>query len=161
MDKFEKIIRWLSQWFDRVAQVALAIMMLVVVANILLRAVWQSLPGTYEIAGYLGAVAIGFALAFCAVKGRFVAITIVVERLPRRTQAIIGSIIDIMSVGLFMVAGWYCGKLATDLWHAGELSPTLKFPFFPLLYALAFCCLLLSLVLLVNVLKSLAQVVRK
>ena len=98
MGKFEKIIRWLSQWFDRVARGALVIMMLVVVSNVLLRAVWQSIPGTFEYVGYLGAVAIGFALAFCAVQGRHVAITVVVDRLPQRTQAIIGSIIGIMSV---------------------------------------------------------------
>ena len=161
MGNFEKIIQRLSQWFDRIAQAALALMMFVVVANILSRALVQSIPGTYEIAGYLGAVTIGFALAFCATKGRFVAVTIAVERLPQRAQAFISSIVDILSFGLFLVASWYCARLATDLWQAGELSPTLKFPFYPLIYATAVCCLLVSLVLLVNVFKSIAQVVRK
>ena len=161
MDKFERIVHWLSQLSDRVARWALVIMMLVVVANILLRAVWQSIPGTFEYVGYLGAVVIGFALAFCAVQGRHVAITVVVDRLPQRTQAVIGSITGIMSVGFFVLAAWQCGKLATDLWHAGELSPTMRFPFYPLIYGVGFGCLLLSLVLLVNLLKSLAQAVRK
>ena len=161
MGKFEKGIARLSQRFDQIAQVALAIMMMVVVANILLRAVWQSIPGTYEIAGYLGAIVIGFALAHCAVKGRFVAINILVERLPRRIQDIIGIIIGILSFGLFAVGAWYCGRLATDIWLAGEVSPTMRFPFFPLVYALAFCCLLLSLVLLMNVIKLFIQVTKR
>jgi len=140
--------------------VGLAVMMLVVVVNVLMRAVWQSMPGSFEIAGYLGAVVIGFALAHCAVKGRFVAITILVDRFQKRTRLIIGIITGIMSVGLFGLAAWHLGMLATDLWHAGELSPTLRFPHYPLIYAVAFGCLLLSLVLLVNVLKLLVQVVK-
>jgi TRAP-type C4-dicarboxylate transport system permease small subunit len=161
MGKFERIIHLLSEWCDRVSRVALILMTFIVVLNILSRIVWQSLPGTYEIAGYLGAVVLGFALAWCGVKDRYVYIPIVVERLPKRTQAIIDSIIYLMSFGLFMLAALYCGKLATDLWQAGELSPTLRFPYYPLVYGISLGCLLLSLVLLVNVLKSLAQVVKK
>ncbi len=160
MDTFEKGIRLISQWFDRIAQVFLALMMLVVVVNVILRAVWQSMPGSFEIAGYLGAIVVGFALAHCGVKGRFVAITIIIDRLPKRSQAIIGIITGILSICLFFVAAWYCGKLATDIWHAGELSPTLRFSYFPLVYAVGFGCLLLSLSLLVRTLKLLIQVAK-
>lgn len=161
MDRFNAVISRLSQWFDRVAQIALAMMMLVVVANILSRSVWQSFTGTYEIAGYLGAIVIGFALANCAAKDRFIAITIVFERFPNRIQDIINIIVSIMGLGLFIIASVYSAKMATDIYQAGELSPTMRIPFYPLIYVLAFCFLVLGLVLLMNIVKLIVKVVRK
>jgi TRAP-type C4-dicarboxylate transport system permease small subunit len=161
MEKFEKSIRWLSQWFDKIAQIGLVLMMLVVVVNVLSRALWQSLPGTFEIAGYLGVIVVGFGLAYCGVRDGFVAITVVTERFSRRTQAIISIIVGILNVCLFLVGAWYLMKWATDMVHAGEVSPSLRFSFYPLVYICGLCCLLLSLVYLVKVLKVFVEVLKK
>ena len=154
MGKFEAIIRSLSKWCDYIARVALVLMALIVVLNILSRIVWQSLPGTYEIAGYLGAVMLGFAMAHTGALDRYVDIALVVERFSKRTQAIIGGIIGILCFGLFMLAAVYSINLTIDLWQAKELSPTLRFPYFPLVGVVGFGCFLLSLALLVKALNS-------
>lgn len=161
MSGFERGISWVSEWFDRVARAALALMMGLVVGNILLRAVWNPIPGTYEFVGYLGAVVIPFALAYCAVRGGHVAVTILMDRLPRRTQAIIDSITGIIIVGFFAAAAWRLGAYATDMSQSGEVSPTMELPYYPLVYVTGLCILLLGLVQLVKLLKSLALAVRK
>ncbi len=132
MGKFETIIRSLSKWCDYIARVALILMAFIVVLNILSRIVWQSIPGTYEIAGYLGAVLLGFAMAHTGALDRYVDIALVVERFPKRTQGIIAGIVGILSFGLFMLAAVYCVKLTVDIWQSNELSPTLRFPYYPL-----------------------------
>jgi TRAP-type C4-dicarboxylate transport system permease small subunit len=161
MGKLERIFRSLSKWCDYIARVALVSMMLMAVLNIISRSVWQSIPGTYEIVGYLGAVVLGFAMAYTGALDRYVDIALVTERLPKRTQSILAGIIGILSFCLFMLAAIYCIKLAIDLWQAGELSPTLRFPYYPLIGIVGFGCLLLSLVLLVKALMSFIQGVGK
>ena len=161
MGIFETIIRSLSKWCDHIAKVALILMAFIVVANILARIVWQSIPGTYEIAGYLGAVMLGFAMAHTGVRDRYVDISLVVERFPKRAQGIIAGIVGILSFGLFMLAAVYSVKLTVDIWQANELSPTLRFPYYPLVGLVGFGCLLLSLALLVKALISFIQGERK
>jgi TRAP-type C4-dicarboxylate transport system permease small subunit len=161
MNKFERIVHRLSEWFDGVARMVLVITMLLVVVNILLRAVWKPIGGTYDYVTLLTGVLIPFALAYCALKRGFPAISILVDRLPQRTQAIVDSIVGILSIGFFAVASWRLVVLGTDLRQAGEVLATVRLPFYPLVYGTGFCCLLVILVLFVNLLKSLAQVVRK
>ena len=154
MNNFERIVQWISSLFDRIAQWALAVTMVLLVANMLLRVVWRPIPGTYEISGYLGAVVIGFALAWCGVKGRHIAITVLTDRFPKRVNIITGVIIDILSFAFFILAAWQCYRLGTSMLQSGELSPDLRFPFYPLVYGVGLVCLLLGLVYLVNVIKS-------
>ncbi len=161
MDQFERFVRWLSHWFDRIAQIALAVMMLLVIANMVTRIFGHPIQGTFEITGYLGAVVIGFALAWCGVLGHHIALTMAVERLPERPRTIIGIITGIMSFSFLIYGVWQLGQLGLDSLKTHELSPDLRFPYYPLVWGVALGCLLLSLVILQSVLKSLAQEVRK
>jgi hypothetical protein len=64
-------------------------------------------------------------------------------------------------MGLFGVATWQLLKLASHYWEMGLLSETLKVIFFPLVYAVALGCAFISLVLLLDFLKSLAEAAKK
>jgi len=47
--------------------------------------------------------------------------------------------------------------LANDKWRLGELSMTALLPFHPYIYGVAFGCILLCLVILVDLIKSMAK----
>jgi TRAP-type C4-dicarboxylate transport system permease small subunit len=161
MDRFEKFVSKTSFWFNRISQWALAVMMLVVIANMVTRLFGHPVPGTYEITGYLGAVVIGFALAWCGALGHHIALTMAVDKLPERPRAIVSIVTGILSVGFLLLAVWQLWRMGMDSMQMGELSPDLRFSFYPLIWGVALGCLLLSLVFLVNVLKTLTQEVRK
>jgi hypothetical protein len=56
-------------------------------------------------------------------------------------------------MGLFLSVGWNLIKMGMDLHRSGEVSPTLQMPFYPIVYAVGFCCFIQFLVLLSDVLK--------
>ena len=135
-------------------------MMLLVVGNILLRVVWRPIFGTYDIVGFIGAILVAFAIAYCAVQRGHIAVELVVTRFPKRVQGIIGSITGIFSLGIFGLITWQCLVLANDMWRLGELSMSAHMPFYPYIYGVAFGCALLCLVILVDLGKSLAEAVK-
>jgi TRAP-type C4-dicarboxylate transport system permease small subunit len=154
-----KVVYLVSRWLDFLAGGALVAMTLLLVGNILSRLLWRPIFGTYEIVQFLTALVNSFAIAYCCVQGGHVTVSLVMERFSKRTLSIIGSIIDIISTGLFIVIGWQCIVYAENMRHVGELSPTLGFPFYPFVYGIGFGCLMLSTVLLVGFFKSLVGLV--
>jgi len=154
---FDRIVRLLSKFSDRIAQLAVMAMLLLVVGNILLRVVWKPIFGTYDFVGFISAILVSFPLAYCAVQKGHIQVELVVSRFSQRAQGIIGSITGILSLGIFAVISWQCVLLANDKWRLGELSMTALLPFHPYIYGVAFGCILLCLVILVDLIKSMAK----
>lgn len=154
---FGKVFQSASQLFDRLAQGALALMVALSVANVLMRFFGRSILGTFEVVAFLTALLISFALANCGIQKGHVAIDFFIERSSRRTQLIVDSVIDIVSIGLLVIAGWRCAIYATSMYYSGELSPTLHFPFYPFIYGLAVGLLMLCLAHTVDFFRRLAK----
>ena len=161
MSRLRKITERLSYWFNWIAGGGLVLMMLLTCADVVMRSAGRPIPGTFEIVGFLGVVVAAFAIAYTQVLGGHVAIDYLVVRLPHRHQGIIRCITSLAGAGLFALLAWQSYLFAGNLWTSGEVSPTEKIPFFPFVYGLALACLPVSLLLLLDFFKSLAQVVRK
>jgi C4-dicarboxylate transporter DctQ subunit len=158
--RFDRMIRWLSKFCDQIAQVSLFAMFFLIFINILLRKVGKPIFGTYDYSCFLLAIMVAFAMAHCAVQGGHTRVDFIVAHLSQRIQWVIGSITGILSLGLFSLITWQCIALANDIRHAGEVSMTALLPFYPYIYAVAFGCALLSLVILVDFIKSLVKAVK-
>jgi len=161
MSHLIRISERLSYWFNWIAGGGLVVMMLLTCADVIMRSSGRPIPGTFEIVGFLGVIVVAFAIAYTQILRGHVAIDYLVARLPRRSQYIVKSITYLLSTGLFALIAWQSYLFAGDLWGSGEVSPTEKIPFFPIVYGLALACLLTSLVLLLEFFKTLAQAVRK
>jgi len=157
---FERMVRSLSQICDWIAQAAVVAMLSLVVGNILLRIVWKPILGTYDIAGFIGAILIGFAIAYCALEKGHIQVELLVARLPGRAQGIIGSITGILSMGIFSLVTWQCIVLANDMRRVGEVSMSAHISFYPYIYGIAFGCGLLCMVILIDLIKSLVKVIK-
>lgn len=160
MALIERIVHLLSEFCDRIAQAAVIAMMLLIVGNILGRKFWKPIYGTFDFVGFLGAILVAFAIAYCAVKKGHIEVEMVVARLPERAQGIIGSITHTLSLGIFSLITWQCIVLANDMRRSGELSMTALVPSYPYIYAIAFGCALLCMVILVDIIKSLVKAVK-
>ena len=161
MSRLRKITERLSYWFNWIAGGGLVAMVLLTCADVVMRSSGRPIPGTFEIVGFLGAVIAAFAIAYTQILGGHVAIDYLVARMPRRSQGIVRSFTYLVGAGLFALIAWQSYLFAGDLWASGEVSPTEKIPFFPFVYGIALACLQVSLVLLLDFLKSVAQAVRK
>jgi TRAP-type C4-dicarboxylate transport system permease small subunit len=161
MTRFEAIVQSLSRVCDRIARGAVVAMMLVVVANIVLRALWRPIYFTFDVVMLLCSVVVAFALGYCAIQGGHVYVELFVQRFPPRAQAIIDSITGILGFSLFVMIAWQCWVYGTDIWRSGEVSMSVRLPLYPFMYGVGLGCAVLSLVVLVDLIKSLTKVVGK
>ena len=129
-------------------------MMLLSCADVFLRLVSSPIPGTYEMVGLLGAVIIAFAMAYTSLQRGHVAVEMIYEKLPPRTQIVIDSAGSLIGAALFGMIAWQSAVYGIDLRQSGEVSLTLQMPLYPIVYGIAFGCGLLALVLLMDLIKS-------
>lgn len=155
MKAFSGFVIGLSRVLDRISGLCMVSIMVLVVANILLRVLFKRpVLGTYEYVGFLTAALIGLALANCAVQRGHIAIGILVDRLAYKTQAVIDIFIYIVSIAFWAISAWYIAQYARSLTINGVVSPTTQIPFYPFIYLISLGLVALCLVLTVKLMES-------
>jgi TRAP-type C4-dicarboxylate transport system permease small subunit len=84
-----------------------------------------------------------------------------VQRLPPRLQSIVDSVIDLIGLALFALISWQTILFAIDKFETGELSEVLKLPITPFASVVAIGCIAITLVLLIDLIKSVSKAVGK
>jgi len=154
------LVTGLSRLLDRLAGLCMVAMMLLVVANVLLRALFKRpILGTYEYVGFLAAAVIGLSLAYCAVQNGHIAVSFVVDRLSPRMQAIVDIIVNALALCFWSLSTWHVGKYAYSISVNGVVSSTTQTPLYYFVYLVAFGLSVLCLVLLVKVVESIKKAV--
>ena len=150
---FEQAVTGLSSVFNMVASAALVLMMVLSCADIFMRYLFNSpITGTYDIVGLSGAVLASFAMPYTMLKKGHVAVEILIQSLSRGKQLVVESFSHLLGISLFLVLVWQAILLSRDMKAAGEVTPTLLLPFYPIVYCMAICFFGLSLAILVNLL---------
>lgn len=132
-------------------------MMFLSCADIILRLFRRPILGTYEIVGLLGAMVAGLAIAQTTIDRGHVAVQVVVARFSPRVQAIIYLITHLLSILLFALLAWECVQYGNDFRASGEVSLTLRLPFYPVVYGIALSAVVVCLVLFVDILQVLTK----
>jgi len=128
-------------------------MMCLTCADIVLRLFRRPIPGTYEIVGFLGAMVAGLAMAQTTLERGHVAVQVVITRFSPRTQEIIYLITHLLSFVLFALLAVECVRYGNDFRVSGEVSLTLRMPFYPVVYGIALSAAVVCLVLVVDMLQ--------
>lgn len=157
MISFKSSCLWLARKLGIVAAAAIFFMMALTCADVFLRLFRMPIPGTYEIVSFMGAVAVSFAVAHTSVEKGHVAVDLVVQLLPKRTQAVIESIIAGFGIILFALIAWQSFIYALDCQRSGEVSLTLQMPFYPIIYGVAVGAGVVCLVLIVDLVNAVAK----
>jgi TRAP-type C4-dicarboxylate transport system permease small subunit len=159
--KYNGFVAGLSQFLDQIAGLSLVAVMLVVVGNVLMRALFKHpILGTYDYVGFLTATAIGLALAHCALQNAHIAVDFVVERLPRKTRALIDTATNSVAITFWGFALWNLAIYAGTMKANGIVAATSQLPVSPFIYLVAFGLFSLCLVLLSHLGESLRRVAR-
>ena len=150
---FEKAVTGFSSLFNMVASAALVVMMLLTSVDVFMRYLFNHpITGTYDLVGLLGAVLASFAMPYTMLQKGHVAVEILVQSLSRGKQLFIETCTHLFGISLFLVLVWQAVLLSRDMKAAGEVTPTLLLPFYPIVYCMAVCFLGLCLAILVNLL---------
>jgi len=147
MTKFNALTEKVCKQLDKAAGFCIAAVMVLVVANILLRAIFsRPILGTYELVGLLTALGIGLALAHCAWQNGHIAVGFVMDRLPLRLQAAFDLLTTLATLGFWGLTAWQLCRYAASMAANGVVSATARVPVYPVLYLLALGFFVLCLV---------------
>lgn len=146
---------------SQLAQAALVLVMLVIVANILVRIWWKPLPGSYELVEILGALILSMGLAYCARTRGHVTVTLVADKLSPGKQAVLDSIIHLISCLFISAVGWGLIQSAFKAQQRSLETSTLGLPLYPVHYLVAAGVFMLALTALLDFLKSSLLILKK
>jgi len=148
-----------SSILDKLAGIFIFSVMLLVVINIILRAVFkQPILGTYELVGFLTAMGVGLALANCALQNGHIAVSYIMDRFPEKIQSFVDILVNAASLIFWSAAVWYLARYGQAMKLKGLVSPSAEIPVYPFIYLVAFGLLGLCLVLLFKFIVSIQEV---
>lgn len=150
---FERTVKLLCSFLNLFASAALVAMMLLTSIDVSMRYFFnRPLAGTYDLVGLLGAVIAAFAMPYTLLKGGHVAVDLLIRKMSDKSRLVVETITHATGIVLFLILVWQCMVLAFDMKAAGEVTPTLLLPFYPIVYCMAGCFFVLSLAILVDLL---------
>jgi TRAP-type C4-dicarboxylate transport system permease small subunit len=155
MQRLLQIVSKISKGMNVIAAVALAFMILLTVADVILRYFRRPIIGTYEMVALSGAVIIGFSIPFTSMMKGHVNVDFLTLKLSPKGRKISNSITKCLGIILFLIIGWNLIILGMDFHKVGEVTPTRHLPIYPVLYGVGVCCFFESLVLLCDIVKIL------
>jgi TRAP-type C4-dicarboxylate transport system permease small subunit len=127
----ERAIHWLSRRLNQVGMVLLLVMMFLSTADVSLRYFLNSpILGANEGNTYLQVVLVSFGLAYTMSTGGHVSVTLLVDRFPRRLQALIDILTGLAGLGLWALILWQSFLNIQDTRLSGEVSIDLMLPMF-------------------------------
>ncbi len=157
-------MRRLAGWMDAAAArlnwaaaASIVAMMLLTVADVVLRLFRMPIPGTYEMVGFLGAFIIAFSLAYTASEKGHITVDVLVRLFPRKVQAFFDAFNELAGAAFFTLIAFAGMNAASEIKKAGEVSLTLELPIHSILYGIAAGCALLALILLRDFFDSLRR----
>jgi len=140
METLFRILLRVSKILSHVGGAALTFMMFLTVADVLMRAVGRPILGTYELVSLSLAIVIGFTIPKVSLDRGHVYMEILLEKLSERDKAIMNTFTRILGFVLFAIIGYNLFLIGNEFRTSGEVSSTLKLPFFPISYFVGVCC---------------------
>jgi TRAP-type C4-dicarboxylate transport system permease small subunit len=160
MERFARIFGAFTRYGDHLARLGMVALLVLVVANVIMRYFFTSIQGTYDYVGLITAVAVSLAIAFTAYERGHIEIEILTERLPQRVQSVIGSVMMLIGTIFFCIASWQSVVLGVSMKEANETTMAAYVPLYPFMYILAVGLALTALAFLIHTVKYTAKAVR-
>jgi len=146
-------LRFISKLLNFIAGIALTFMMFLTVADVLLRAGGRPIIGTYEIVALLLALVIGFGIPQVSLDRGHVYMEFLLERFSKRGKNMMNTFTRLLCLTLFAFIGYNLFSVGAGYYASGEISATIKIPFYPVAYGVAVCCLLECCVFILEIIK--------
>jgi TRAP-type C4-dicarboxylate transport system permease small subunit len=161
LNQIDKFTRLFSRHLEWVGVIGIILMFLanfidVIGAKFFL---WP-VPGATEVISFSQILAIAPAIAITLLLNRHIRVEFIIMRLPKRIRGAINSFSSFLSLVIFVLILWQSLLYGQSLQRAGEIGSTSHIPFYPFAYFIAFCSIPVCLAFLVEVLKSVSEVVK-
>jgi len=150
----------IARFADRVTWVVLFIMMLMTMADVLLRKFSNlSILGTVELTELMMIIIVFSSLAECQVGDGHIKVDLVLKRFSPKVQSIFDVFTQFVCFALFSAMSWAIWQHANRMKEWGEVTIDLALPVYPFIYVAVVGCALLALVLFIKALAALSAVI--
>jgi len=143
----------ISKFLNVIAGISLTFLMLLTIADVVLRMFKRPVVGTYELVAFSGAVVIGFSMPLTSYIRQHIFVDFFILKFSQGVRNIFNTATRVLVMALFLLVGWNMFKYARDLQKSGEVSLTLQMPFYPIAYGVGVCCFVLFLVFVCDIIK--------
>lgn len=139
---------YLNQGLAFLAGLSLICMMLLVVFNSIKRLFSDPIAGTVEMVSWLGAMTAVFSLGYAQLHKGHVFIDLLIVKFPSALQKLTHSLVNVLSILFFSMAGWQVTLYGLGLKQNGVVSETMQVAFYPLVIfcSIGFFSLVLAIV---------------
>jgi len=147
-----------------IAAIALFGMMMITVADVIGRYVFSSpIKGAWELVGFMLVGASAFALGYCQLRKGHIRVDFLLKRFPEKMRAALTILANFLGLAAFSILCWQVVLYAQYYLSItrGDATDTLHIPIFPFVLVLAIGTGMMALVLLFDLVHSIAEVKRK
>jgi tripartite ATP-independent transporter DctM subunit len=149
---------FLSRYFNIAGISLVVLMMMMTVADVLLRFFFgRPIVGAYELIEFTLVVVVFFSVAYTMAKGRHVAVDVVISRLSDRARSMMSCINTLVSIFIAILIAWQTTLFALAQKHREVTSSALYITVYPFILIVTFGAALLFIVLLAEYLESLSK----
>ncbi len=128
--RINRLLLWAGSVF-------LVITMMEAVLNMTLRPLARPIQGSFELMGFGSAVIASFGLAYCQEVKNHICVDILFQRLPHGVRVFLEAAGNGVCCVFFGMAAYRIGVLALSMYRSGEVSETLRLPYYPFTAAVA------------------------
>lgn len=148
MKKFFALTTALSTYLYWISGVALGCIILITVADVILRMFNHPITGVYDITCACAGVVVGLALPLTTWKKAHVYLDFLIDRGSRTLKRILTAITACLGIFLFLAFAWEFLTYGIRLYQVGEVTGTVYIPLFPFALGIGVSFLINALVLL-------------
>ena len=153
MKGFLDKVYWVTRFLNLIAGISLSFLMFLTIADVILRFFRRPIVGTYELVAFSGAVVIGLSFPLTSWLRGHIFVDFFILRFSKKVQSLFHIATRVLVIILFILIGWNLMKYGMDLQSSGEVSLTLRMPFYPVAYGIGISCFVQCLVIFCDILK--------
>ena len=160
IDSMHGIVKKICSITDFIAGICFFAVMVLILINIIMRRIFgMPITGTAEMVGLMTATGLGFALANCELNDGNIAMSILTDRLSKKTQQIINTLIYLVSLGFWTMVIWRMFVYGSSAFSRGLVSSTVSIPIYPFIFLLGLNVFFLWMVLAFRLICSIKETV--
>jgi len=135
------------------AGMILALMFLLTLAEVLLRFLWNPIPGSYELISMLGGLVIGLSIPYTSQRQGHVNVDFMVNKCAEMVQLLVSGVTRTLALIFFALVGWSLVVMGMDLRVTKEVSQQLRLPLYPVAFGLGLAFLIQAVQFLLDIAK--------
>lgn len=155
MNQIWKSIQWIVDRLSQIGMLCLMGMTGLTCIDVIGRFFGHPIFGSVELVGFMATLAVAMALPYTHQVRGHIGVEIIVRMLSKRAQAVIELCTNILSVVLFGLVTWRIAIYGATIRRSGEVSMSLEFPEYVIIYLVSVCFFVFFLVILRDILGSL------